>query len=401
MHIDPHHHNHRYHHANSENLSDTITPPLRRKKVSRYWGILSIPAFLLSLGCKFPSGPPTPNPNADSPPPAQAQELTLTYSSKSVSVVRGSALAALTPTLLPDGATAEYSIDPVPPGWLAFDVFTGAISAQAENTADLPAGKVAYTVTATGTGAHDGKSAMAKITVTVAAFGVITYNDTSALVATAGTELSPERTIAEPADAGHASVTYSIAPDLTADTGLAFDPSNGTISGTPTKVAATATDYTVTATGNSGTIYAGATQTTTLSVQVNPAAFTAKYAGRSSSSIFSILNSGTGDGSSPAQAFTFTLATTHTNARLFPLLRIPGVTGSPGILLPTLATYSITPNTLTTNTGLTFDSSTGRIDGNASMKVASSTTYAITVTGKTGTIYAGYEVTVYIRITIT
>ena len=241
---------------------------------------------------------------------------------------------------------------------------------------------------------------MAKITVTVAAFGVITYNDTSALIATAGTAIT-DRTITAPTDAGHASVTYSIDPDLTVDTGLAFDPSNGTISGTPTKVAATATDYTVTATGNSGTIYAGATQTTTLSVQVNPAAFTAKYAGRSSSSIFSILNPGTGDGSSPAQAFTFTLATTHTNARLFPLLRIPGVTGIPGILLPTLATYSITPNTLTTNTGLTFDSSTGRIDGNASMKVASSTTYAITVTGKTGTIYAGYEVTVYIRITIT
>ena len=312
-----------------------------------------------------------------------------------------------TATLLPADAAGDvtYTITPALPTGLSLDPVSGTIS----GTPTRVSAAKTYTITATGKRGtlYQGAKAATAIAIEVApaGFGAIAYNDTSPLsetarIAATGTAI-PSRTIAAPTGAGHTNVTYAIHPNLTANTGLSFDPANGTISGTPSTVAATATTYTVTATGNSGTIYEGATQTTALSVRVNPAAFTAKYAGRSSSSIFSILSTGTGDGSSPAQALTFTLATTHINASLFPLLRIPGVTGSPGILLPTLATYSITPNTLNTSTGLTFDSSTGRIEGNASMRAASATTYAITATGKTGTIYAGYKVTVYISITIT
>ena len=313
-------------------------------------------------------------------------------------------------TLLPADAADDvtYTITPALPTGLSLDPVSGTISGVGTPTTVTTE---VYTITATGKPGtlYEGAEANTAIAIEVApaGFGVIAYNDTSPLIETAriaatGTAIM-SRTIAAPTGAGHANVTYAIhPPNLTADTGLSFDTTNGTISGTPSTVAATATTYTVTATGNSGTIYEGATQTTTLSVQVNPAAFTAKYSGISdSTNIFSILSTGTGDGSSRAQAFTFTLATTHTNARLFPLLRIPGVASSPGVLLPTLATYSITPNTLTTNTGLTFDSSTGRIEGSTNMRTASATTYAITATGKTGTIYAGYEVTVYISITIT
>jgi len=54
-------------------------------------------------------------------------------------------------------------------------------------------------------------------------------------------------TVNTPAYTGNAGATYEIAPDLSAQTGLAFSTSTGEISGTASKIAAAA-KYTVTVT---------------------------------------------------------------------------------------------------------------------------------------------------------
>ena len=99
-----------------------------------------------------------------------------------------------------------------------------------------------------------------------ASFGTIGYSDTSALVANIGAAITA-RTITAPTDAGHANVTYSIAPNLNTNTGLNFNTANGTINGTPTK-AFNNTSYTITATGNNNTIYQGYTRSTTIAIRV-------------------------------------------------------------------------------------------------------------------------------------
>ena len=386
-------------------------PSLPRKNVTRYARVPAIPAFLLIVACTNPSAPPIPDPNPVQAP-MQEQAFALAYSSERVAIVRGSALDALTPILSPAGAeVAKYIIYPAPPAWLAFNASTGTISARADQTGNAPAGEVKYMIEAFGTGAHDGQCAMATITIVVdpAAFGAIAY-DAPALTATVGTAIAAQ-TIAAPIGAGHQNVTYSIAPDLITDTGLAFDPFNGTISGTPSKVAATATTYTVTATGNSGTTYAGYTQTTTLSVTVEPAGFTALYAGLFTDasepsflgfSIPAAIQTGESkDGTSPDTAYQVTFTTDDSGVNLLPNLAPVAAKGSGAAL----AAYSITPE-LQAMTGLTLDATTstttnGRIAGNPSRVDAAGTLYTITITGADGTVYAGREVKVYIQIIVT
>ena len=127
-----------------------------------------------------------------------------------------------------------------------------------------------YTITATGNDDTIYKGATAtkqiRITVNPASFGTIGYSDTSALVANIGAAITA-RTITAPTGAGHPNVTYSIAPNLNTNTGLNFNTANGTIHGTPTK-AFNNTSYTITATGNSNTIYQGYTRSTTIAIRV-------------------------------------------------------------------------------------------------------------------------------------
>ena len=332
-----------------------------------------------------------------------------------------------TATLLPADAAGDvtYAIAPPLPTWLSFDTANGTISGSGVGTPTTVATGV-YTITATGKPGtlYQGAEANTAIAIEVAPadFGTIAYHDTSPLVETAraatGAAIT-NRTIAAPTGAGHANVTYAINPDLNTITGLSFDTTNGTISGTPSTVAATATTYTVTATGNRGTIYAGATQTTTLSVQVNPAAFTFTYAGFFTDasaptvlglSIPTAINTGgTGnDGTSPGKAYQITFASADTNVGLLSSLTPAAAKGSG----TNLATYSITPD-LEDKTGLRLENITnatpttpitthGRIAGNLDpTKVdAAGTLYTITITGAAGTIHAGREVKVYLNITV-
>ena len=275
-----------------------------------------------------------------------------------------------------------------------------------------------YTVTATGNSGtiYAGGTQTTTLSVRVnSALGTIAYTDTSPLSVTAraatGTAIT-NRTITAPTPAAHTDLTYSISPNLTANTGLSFDTTNGTISGTPSIVAATATTYTVTATGNSGTSYAGATRTTTLSVQVNPAAFSVSYVGvRDTPGSFlpiAFISMGTGkDGATIATAYEVTVTTGYTNVRLSSTSNPSGAKGTG----TNLATFSITPD-VQAKTGLRLETATdattpaeigghGRIAGDPSVVDTSGTLYTITITGAAGTIHAGREVNVYLKITVT
>ena len=324
-----------------------------------------------------------------------------------------------TATLLPADAAGDvtYTIDPALPPWLSFDPVSGTISGV--GTPTTVATEV-YTITATGKPGtlYQGAKAATAIAIEVApvGFGAIAYNDISPLIETAriaGAGMAiTDRTITAPAPAAHTDLTYSIHPNnLTTNTGLSFNPANGTISGTSSTVAATAETYTVRATGNPGTIYEGATQTTTLSVQVNPADFTFTYAGFFTDasaptvlgfSIPTAINTGgTGkDGTSPGKAYQITFDSADSNVRLLSSLNPAAAKGSG----TTLATYSITPD-LQTNTGLQLETTTtiathGRITGDPTVVDTAGTLYTITITGAAGTIHAGKEVKVYLNITV-
>ena len=149
----------------------------------------------------------------------------------------------------------------------------------------------------------------------------------------------PDRTATLlPADTA-GDVTYTITPALPA--WLSFDPVSGTISGVGTATTVATGVYTITAAGKRGTLYEGAEANTAIAIEVAPTG--AGHAG---------------------------------------------------------VTYAINPD-LNAITGISFDTTDGTISGTPSTVAATATTYTVTATGKTGTIYAGYEVTVYIRITIT
>ena len=144
MHIDSHHHDHRNHHENTENLSNTVTPPLRRKKVSRYRYILSISAFLLILGCKFPSGPQK-NPG---------DYLTIAYNGGPLTVQAGArAIVPRDVAIVPSAAAGNviYSIDAPLPSGLVLNIITGTISGtptrvSAAKTYTIKAGGKANTI---------------------------------------------------------------------------------------------------------------------------------------------------------------------------------------------------------------------------------------------------------------
>ena len=325
-------------------------------------------------------------------------------------------------TLLPADAADDvtYTITPALPTGLSLDPVSGTISGVGTPTTVITE---VYTITATGKPGtlYEGAEAATAIAIEVApvGFGAITYNDTSPLIETASTGTAiTSRTIAAPTGAGHANVTYAIHPHyLTTKTGLSFDTTNGTISGTPSTVAATATTYIVTATGNRGTIYEGATQTTTLSVQVNPAAFSVLYSSNFiNGTITGSITGGTcffgactndlgrasgRDGTNNTnKAYQVTFTNTFTNVDIFPTVT-PGTAIGSG---SNLATYSIDPADLNTRTGLSLITTPGtdygRLKGNSLTRDTSGTLYTITVTGPPNTIYAGREVKVYLNITV-
>ena len=298
------------------------------------------------------------------------------------------------------GVDAKYAFEPSPPAplWLTIDENSGAVSigpTAADPSATVPAdahgatgGEVTYKIKVTGQGIYKDKIRILDFTLKVdpAPIGTFTYtgdavsndpggaqiiNITAANDALTTANLSLSSSIAD-----ISKVTFSISKTNAVPTGgttfnahtdLNFN--EGKITGTPSKVFTQAT-YVITATGNDGTIYQGATAATkTINITVNPAPFgTIVYSDTSAL----VANIGT---AITARTITAPTGAGHDNV-----------------------TYSIAPN-LNTNTGLNFNTANGTIDGTPT-KAFTNTSYTITATGNDNTIYQGYtrSTTIAIRV---
>ena len=252
------------------------------------------------------------------PPPP-----TISYAGSPYTYYTSAATTPLMPTIT--NSPTSYSISPnlTTNTGLTFSTTTGQIS----GTPNTVSGAVTYTITATNANPTSGTTT---ISITVLGAPTISYTGSpySYTVGTAVTSLTPAVT--------NNPTSYSISPSIAANTGLAFSTSTGVISGNPT-TASTPVTYTITATNPAGS------GTTTISVQVYP--------------------------KSPTIAYTGSPYTFYTSAAITTLM--PTTTNSP-------TSYSISPN-LTTNTGLTFSTTTGQISGTPNI-VSGAVTYTITAT---------------------
>ena len=177
-------------------------------------------------------------------------------------------------------------------------------------------------------------------------------------------------------------------------TGLTFNTSGtnaGQITGSPSSVLTTATPYTITATGKSGTIYEGATATKQITLKVDPASIgTFTYSGRAA-------GTETSTGVLP-------ITLTAKNTALTTAGSTDDVFLDVSSLNPDIAdvTFSINDATdFNTKTNLTFNTSgnKGKITGTPSKVFTAGATYTITATGDNG-IYQGATATKRIRITV-
>lgn len=162
------------------------------------------------------------------PPPSA-----LSYPTPPAYVI-GSAISPLTPTVT--GTVSAYSVSPALPAGLSLSTSTGVVS----GTPTVISAPAAYTVTASNS---SGSTATA-VTITVNDLApVFTYGGTNF---TLTTQKAANLT---PASSGGTVVTWSIGSALPA--GLSFSTTDGSISGTPTAIATSAT-YVVTAQNSGG-----------------------------------------------------------------------------------------------------------------------------------------------------
>lgn len=258
---------------------------------------------------------------------------TLTYATNPALYNVGLAIAANTPTNT-GGAVASYSVVPTLPWGLSLNSSSGVIS----GTPTVATAQTDYTVTAYNAGGST--SATLSITVTNGAPANLTYSSNPA-VYTANAPIMVDVASCS----GGEPTQYSVNPTL--PSGLALDPTSGSISGTPTAAAATS-NYTVTASNAFG-------QTTTqLSITIEAQAATLAYS--PSTVVYTV-----------GQAIT-------------PLTVSNGVTGS----------FSVTPPL---PTGLSLDSSSGTISGTPS-DVTSTETYTVTASTAAGNATGALSITV-------
>ncbi len=164
-------------------------------------------------------------------PPAPSS---LKYTSPVVLVV-GSAMAPLSPTVT--GTVTAYAVAPTLPAGLALDTHSGAVS----GTPSAVSGTANYTVTAS--------NASGSTTFSIS----ITVNDLAPSISYPATQVSFEANapIAKLVPTNHGGAAVSWAIDTPLSSGLTFDSSDGSISGTPTGGLSPAT-YVITATNSGG-----------------------------------------------------------------------------------------------------------------------------------------------------
>jgi sugar lactone lactonase YvrE len=336
---------------------------------------------------------------------------TVAYTGSPYIFTVGTAITSQTPTTT--NSPTSFTISPSlnTNTGLTFNTTTGVIS----GTPSTASAAVTYTITASNANPTAGNT-----TVSIACYPLPTIAYTGSpytyTVGTAITSLTPTTT--------NTPTSYSISPNITSNTGLAFSTTTGIISGTPT-IVSTAVTYTVTATNPGGS---GATM---ISVTVYPKIPTVAYTGSpyiftvgtaittltpattnapTSFSISPSLNTNTGltfntttgvISGTPATASTAvtytitasnanpTTGTTTISVTVYPPAPTIAYTGSPFFytvgtaitsLTPTTTnsptTYAITPN-ITTRTGLTFSTTTGVISGTPTINTGA-VTYTIT-----------------------
>ena len=140
-------------------------------------------------------------------------------------------------TMEKTGSTGTFSISPdlhADTG-LDFDKATGEIS----GTSSILQSETKYTITLAADDNYEAATATVTITVTDKPTSSLSPSSRT-LIATIGTAIT-DITMTKTGSTG----TFSIDPDLHANTGLDFDKANGTISGTPTAASAE-TEYTIT-----------------------------------------------------------------------------------------------------------------------------------------------------------
>ena len=170
--------------------------------------------------------------------PAQvAAPSNLTYQQTTIMATVGQAVSSDTPTIT--GAVTSFAASPALPAGLVLNNSTGVIS----GTPTAVAAQTVYTVTASNAGGSTSASLQITVAAAIAPPSNLTYPQTT-IAATVGEAIIPDTPTV------NGTVTsYAVSPTLPA--GLALSNSTGTISGTPTVVAAQAT-FTVTASNSAG-----------------------------------------------------------------------------------------------------------------------------------------------------
>ena len=323
-------------------------------------------------------------------------------------------------------ATGAYSISPLIANGLIFDADTGEIS----GTPASPASAQIYIITAT----NDGGTDIASVIITVNAVPIIAA-DPHTLIATVGTAITPTSITNTGGPVTSYAISLVSSQSLNEATGLDFDTSTGSISGTPTMTTTGALTYSIFAT-NAPSVASTSVVITILAapapdispsvtaliatqaVAITPITIDATAGGAVDS--YSIMpdlpdglsinpSSGEISGAPTAVASAQTYTITATNAAgddtasvTITVNAVPIIAADPHTLIATVGT-AITPTSITNtggpvtsyaislangqslnaNTGLVFDTITGSISGTPTM-AADRLFYTISATNAPG-----------------